>query len=381
MQEAFLAVWRTAAAFVPERAKASTWILTLVHRRAVDLVRREERRRTEPLDEATARAGDRVGRGRRLAPVRARARAGRTRASCRTRSARRSSSPTTAASRSPSSQSGSASRSARSRAGCSPGSRGCASSSTTKRRRSMDDRIHELTAGYALDALDPDDHARFEEHLAACDRCREELAAFWQVAGALASRPTGRRRRPRCVSGSSARPGTSGRTSCRCGPAGRVPVLSSAAAVAAVAALALGLWAASLSSDLDDARGELASARATRTRRRTRPRNGEASLVVTPTGDAALVVRKLAPAPEGKDYQMWVFEDETPRPAGLFEEPGVAVARTAGRPAAAGRRHAGAGRRASTRRRARRSSARRDVALSSHPVTEVAPMPSVHSFA
>jgi RNA polymerase sigma-70 factor (ECF subfamily) len=51
VQEGFLAVWRTAAAFVAERAKARTWILTLVHRRAVDLVRREERRRAEPLDE------------------------------------------------------------------------------------------------------------------------------------------------------------------------------------------------------------------------------------------------------------------------------------------------------------------------------------------
>ena len=49
VQEGFLTVWRTAAAFRAERAKASTWILTLVHRRAVDLVRREERRRAEPL--------------------------------------------------------------------------------------------------------------------------------------------------------------------------------------------------------------------------------------------------------------------------------------------------------------------------------------------
>ena len=53
MQEAFLAIWRGAARFVPERGKASTWILTLVHRRAVDLVRREQRRRAETLPEAT----------------------------------------------------------------------------------------------------------------------------------------------------------------------------------------------------------------------------------------------------------------------------------------------------------------------------------------
>jgi RNA polymerase sigma factor (sigma-70 family) len=52
VQEAFLAVWRSAARFVPERAKARTWILTVVHRRAVDIVRREEPRRTEPLEAA-----------------------------------------------------------------------------------------------------------------------------------------------------------------------------------------------------------------------------------------------------------------------------------------------------------------------------------------
>jgi RNA polymerase sigma factor (sigma-70 family) len=52
VQEAFLAVWRTADRFLAERARASTWLLTLVHRRAVDLVRREERRRGEPLDAA-----------------------------------------------------------------------------------------------------------------------------------------------------------------------------------------------------------------------------------------------------------------------------------------------------------------------------------------
>ena len=50
VQEAFLGVWRTASRFVPEKAKASTWILTLAHRRAVDIVRREQHRRTETLD-------------------------------------------------------------------------------------------------------------------------------------------------------------------------------------------------------------------------------------------------------------------------------------------------------------------------------------------
>jgi anti-sigma-K factor RskA len=55
-----------------------------------------------------------------------------------------------------------------------------------------------------------------------------------------------------------------------------------------------------------------------------RTAKGEANLVVAPTGEAALVVRMLAPAPAGKDYQIWVFENGVPKSAGLFERPGVA---------------------------------------------------------
>ena len=57
VQEAFLMVWRTASRFVAERAKARTWILTLVHRSAVDLVRREQTRRTDPLTDQPDHGG------------------------------------------------------------------------------------------------------------------------------------------------------------------------------------------------------------------------------------------------------------------------------------------------------------------------------------
>src|ERR671923_1485240 len=60
VQEAFLAAWRTADTFMPERARASTWLLTLVHRRAVDVVRREQRRRAEPIEAAGERAAERT---------------------------------------------------------------------------------------------------------------------------------------------------------------------------------------------------------------------------------------------------------------------------------------------------------------------------------
>ena len=39
----------------------------------------------------------------------------------------------------------------------------------------MTDDLHELSALYALDVLDAPERARFEAHLAECDRCSDEL--------------------------------------------------------------------------------------------------------------------------------------------------------------------------------------------------------------
>jgi RNA polymerase sigma-70 factor (ECF subfamily) len=58
VQDAFLTAWRTATAFDPARGKAATWLLTIVHRRAVDVVRREERRRADPIENAPIPSGD-----------------------------------------------------------------------------------------------------------------------------------------------------------------------------------------------------------------------------------------------------------------------------------------------------------------------------------
>ena len=48
VQEAFLTVWRTRGRLPPRAGTPSAWILTIVHRRAVDIVRREQRRRADP---------------------------------------------------------------------------------------------------------------------------------------------------------------------------------------------------------------------------------------------------------------------------------------------------------------------------------------------
>jgi RNA polymerase sigma-70 factor (ECF subfamily) len=62
VQEAFLAVWRDPGRFDPQRGSFGTWLLTLVHHKAVDAVRRESaaRRREERAEDgpgAAAAAG------------------------------------------------------------------------------------------------------------------------------------------------------------------------------------------------------------------------------------------------------------------------------------------------------------------------------------
>lgn len=51
----------------------------------------------------------------------------------------------------------------------------------------MSTDIHALSGAYALDALDDQERADFERHLADCAGCRAEVAGFWETAAALAA--------------------------------------------------------------------------------------------------------------------------------------------------------------------------------------------------
>jgi RNA polymerase sigma-70 factor, ECF subfamily len=59
VQEAFMDLWRGAARFDPSRSRPASYLLTFVHRRAVDLVRREKARpqRGGDVDDIAARPG------------------------------------------------------------------------------------------------------------------------------------------------------------------------------------------------------------------------------------------------------------------------------------------------------------------------------------
>jgi len=116
-------------------------------------------------------------------------------------------------------------------------------------------------------------------------------------------------------------------------------VLAAAAAVAAVVALAVGLWAASLSSDLDGTRAALERERAAAAvladpaARTVALQEGQGRLVVDDDGRAVLVADGLGPAPAGKTYEMWVVSHGgAPQRAGLFpgEDDGRDVVRVDG---------------------------------------------------
>jgi anti-sigma-K factor RskA len=190
----------------------------------------------------------------------------------------------------------------------------------------METGIHELTAAYALDALDPEERREYESHLADCETCQEELASLAGVTEALAVAASGPAPRPelrdRILSAARAEPQTVVPFEPRRRRA--LPVVGAVAAAAAVAALAIGLYASQLRGDLDDARSTLEQQRqaaavlADPDARTVALSNGQGRLVVDENGRAALVLRDMGAAPAGKTYEVWVVEGENAVPAGLF---------------------------------------------------------------
>jgi anti-sigma-K factor RskA len=166
--------------------------------------------------------------------------------------------------------------------------------------------IHELSAAYALHALDPAERQEFEEHLLHCAECRETVTLFQETAAALAydvemPRPPAalkrrildqaRRERPNVV------------------PFRRrwaFPAAATVAAVAACAAIGLGIWAATLKSRLAERPESIGISGAS------------GSLIVSPSGEGTLIVKGLDAAPAGRTYEIWVIQGGNPLPAGTF---------------------------------------------------------------
>jgi anti-sigma-K factor RskA len=182
--------------------------------------------------------------------------------------------------------------------------------------------LHDLTAAYALDALDPEDAREYEAHLARCERCRDELASLSEAAGALAYATEAPLPPPELRARILQQARRERENVVPLRSRWVVPV-AAAAAVAACAAIALGIWAATLSSKLD--RREAALAREERVAAILASPNARTisfdrgALVVARNGAAALVVQHLKDPAEGKTYEAWISANGAPKPAGTFE--------------------------------------------------------------
>jgi anti-sigma-K factor RskA len=157
---------------------------------------------------------------------------------------------------------------------------------------------HELTAAYALHALEPDEAEAYERHLSRCEECREQLAELSETSAALAYAPVAPAPPPRLRA---AILETAAAERSNVVPlVRRSPWVSRglAIAAAAVACVAVGLGVA-LSQSSKPQRSWTVS--------------------VGPTGQATLSVSGLAAAPSGKTYEAWIIPaGKAPQPAGLF---------------------------------------------------------------
>lgn len=164
--------------------------------------------------------------------------------------------------------------------------------------------MHELTAAYALDALEPEQARAYEDHLGRCGRCREELAELAELTNPLAhaapaAQPSPDLRRRILVAARADRRRFQPRR-----PRWALPTLAIAVA-ASCAAITLGVWTA-----VRPGPAQLS----------VLPLRGAAgALVISGDRSAVLVVSGLSRAPAGKTYEVWVLRaGSPPQPAGLF---------------------------------------------------------------
>ena len=185
----------------------------------------------------------------------------------------------------------------------------------------METDLHDLTAAYALDALSPDEAREYEAHLARCERCRAELASFSEAAGALAYATEGPAPPPELRARILQQAQRERPNVAPLRPRWVAPV-AAVAAVAACVAVGLGIWAATLSNKLDRRTKELgreekvAAILATPSSRSIS--FGRGVLVVTKSGEAALVVNHLRQPAQGKTYEAWISSGGAPKRAGTF---------------------------------------------------------------
>jgi anti-sigma-K factor RskA len=181
----------------------------------------------------------------------------------------------------------------------------------------MAEDIHELSALYALDVLNGDERARFERHLEECEQCRAEIEGLRTAASSLAfaveGPPPPADLRARVLE--AARGELQNVVPFRPRRSFALSIAAATAVAASAAAVAFGIWAASLDKSLSHERATI-SILTDPAARHVPLKGAPGELVVAPSGDAVLSV-DLPKPPKGKTYEAWVA-DPSVRPAGVF---------------------------------------------------------------
>ncbi len=191
---------------------------------------------------------------------------------------------------------------------------------------------------YVLGALTEEERLEFEEHLAAHPERQAEVDELGAIAGLLAlypeeqDPPADLRRRIMSVVEAEATPPQAERPTVF----GRLGELLSARrlALGAAALLLVGLfsWNMVLREDVRDLRSQVQEVQASQSARMItlegpgQERGAHAELIAARDDRAVLMVENMPPIPEGKTVEIWVIEDDVPKPAGLFEPKEGAVA-------------------------------------------------------
>jgi anti-sigma-K factor RskA len=174
--------------------------------------------------------------------------------------------------------------------------------------------LHSLVAPYALHALDDEERRSFEEHLAVCERCREELAGLRDGAAGLAYGADGPAPPPELKDRilTRARSERENVASISARRRNWTAPLAAAAVLAASVAIGLGVWTATRPSGSDALAKVLAQPGA-----KLVPMDGRGAVAIAPNGDAALAL-SVPPAPAGKTYEAWVIRSGKASRAAIF---------------------------------------------------------------
>jgi anti-sigma-K factor RskA len=193
------------------------------------------------------------------------------------------------------------------------------------------ERFDELKDAFVLGALPEEERREFEEYLASHPERQGEIDELRAVAGLLALSPQEQEPPPelrRSIMGVVEAEAPPPRAESRSGLARMREFLDARnLALAAAALLVIGLfsWNLLLQGEIQDLQGQAPGPQTPQDGRLLTlegsgaARQATVEVMVLEENRAVLMAEDMPPVPEDRAFQIWVIEDDVPKPGGLFE--------------------------------------------------------------